>query len=109
MALSGDLLRGHTDTIILRILLNGDSYGYAISAKIDEQSGGMADVKEATIYLAFRRMEQDGLITTYWGDGTGGARRRYYCITDKGKIELDRRTEEWIQAQQIINKLIIGG
>lgn len=108
MAISSDLFRGHTETIILNLLRTGDSYGYEIAKQINEKSGNLFDIKDATIYTAFRRMEQDGLITTYWGDGVGGARRRYYSITDTGKCEYDIRVKEWKIADKILNSLIGG-
>lgn len=107
--MTGDILRGHTETVILRILSEGDNYGYLISKAINDGGEGMVDVKDATIYTAFRRMEQDGLIRAYWGDGEQGARRRYYSITDKGKTYYEDKKEEWRQIKRILNNLIIGG
>ena len=63
MAHGGDILRGHTETIILRILSEGDSYGYEISKSIIDSGEGVIDVKDATIYTAFKRMEEDGLLS----------------------------------------------
>ena len=105
---SGDMLRGHTETIILRILMEGDSYGYEIAKKITDGGKGYVDVKDATIYTAFRRMEEDGLLATYWGDGVGGARRRYYKITEKGRRIYDEKLKEWEVVNRILNLLIRG-
>ncbi len=108
MAHSGDLLRGHTETIILRILKEGDSYGYEIAKKILDGGEGILDVKDATIYTAFRRMEDEGLLATYWGDGVGGARRRYYSITERGKAVYEQKLNEWTKVDKILNNLIKG-
>ena len=62
MSISADTLRGHTDTIILTQLLRGDNYGYEINKKILELTGGAYGLKEATLYTAFKRLEQQGLI-----------------------------------------------
>lgn len=105
---SGDMLRGHTETIILRILKEGDSYGYEIAKKIMDGGEGYVEVKDATIYTAFRRMEDEGLLATYWGDGVGGARRRYYKITEKGERFYDHKLEEWTEVDRVLNKLIRG-
>ena len=105
---SGDMLRGHTETIILRILMDGDSYGYEIAKKIVDGGQGIIEVKDATIYTAFRRMEQEGLLATYWGDGVGGARRRYYSITEKGKRFYGEKLLEWEKVDSILNSLIRG-
>lgn len=108
MPISSDILRGHTETIILNILRKGDSYGYEITKSIKDISVGNFDVKDATIYTAFRRMEKEGLIDTYWGDGVGGARRRYYSINEKGLAEYNAKVKEWRQSQIILENLIIG-
>ena len=70
MAIAADLIRGHTDTIILAQLTHGDSYGYNINRVIQRITGGQYELKEATLYTAFRRLEQSGLIVSYWGTRT---------------------------------------
>lgn len=56
MSLTSDLLRGYTDAIILRRLSLGDSYGYEINKRVKDLSGGVFELKEATLYTAFRRL-----------------------------------------------------
>ena len=77
MSITSDLLRGHTDTIILSQLIKGDTYGYAINKVIKEKTNNMYELKEATLYSAFRRLEKLGYISSYWGNEDKGARRRY--------------------------------
>ncbi len=107
--MAGDILRGHTETVILRILSEGDNYGYEISKAITEAGEGMLDVKDATIYTAFRRMEEDGLIKAYWGDGGQGGRRRYYALTPAGKEFYEEKRAEWQKINKILSNLILGG
>jgi PadR family transcriptional regulator, regulatory protein PadR len=104
--ISSDLLRGHTDTIVLGILMEGDSYGYEIYKKIIEKSEGAYELKEATLYSSYRRLEQDGSITSYWGDETQGGRRKYYKITPHGKKVYTLNKQEWEFAKKIIDKLL---
>lgn len=104
--LSSDLLRGHTDTIILSILRESDSYGYQISKKIVEKSEGKYELKEATLYSSFRRLEEAGCITSYWGDETQGGRRKYYRITSLGENLYQLNKKDWEFAKSIIEKLI---
>ena len=85
MSIAGDLIRGHTDAIILARLLRGDSYGYEINKTISTLSSGRFELKEATLYTAFKRLEELGYITSYWGSSGAGARRRYYTITPEGR------------------------
>lgn len=104
--LSSDLLRGHTDTIVLSILRNGDSYGYEIHKTILEKTGEQFELKEATLYSSYKRLEEDGCILSYWGDESQGGRRKYYKITEKG-IELYRQNNtDWEFAQKILNQLL---
>ena len=104
--ISSDLLRGHTDTIVLSILNDGDSYGYEIFKKIIEKSDGLYELKEATLYSSYRRLEQEGSITSYWGDETLGGRRKYYQITPSGKRVLEQNKLDWAFTKQIIDKLL---
>jgi len=104
--MTSDMLRGHTETIILAHLLDQDSYGYQINKDILDKTNGLYELKEATLYSAFRRLEQDGFIKSYWGDEGSGARRRYYVITDDGKVTYARQKKEWEQTKIIIDKLL---
>lgn len=106
MSIASDVIRGHTDTIILAQLMQGDSYGYKINRAIEMKTGGQYELKEATLYTAFRRLEQIGLITSYWGDESTGARRRYYSITQSGVQAYYTMLAEWEQSRLLIEKLI---
>jgi PadR family transcriptional regulator PadR len=104
--ISSDLLRGHTDTIILKLLMDGDKYGYEISKLIQTNSRGEYELKEATMYSSLKRMESDGTITAYWGDETQGGRRRYYQITERGKRVYSENKENWEYAKRILDQLL---
>ena len=106
MALSADLLRGYTDTIILNRLREGDSYGYEINKRVSELSGGALELKEATLYTAFRRMESSGYIISYWGGEGSGARRRYYSITVEGRDRLAEDLAAWKETRRILETLL---
>lgn len=101
-----DILRGLTDTIILAQLFQEDSYGYQINKTISELSEKALELKEATLYTSFRRLEEAGLITSYWGDENSGARRRYYSITENGKTAFKENQEDWKKIQSMMSKLI---
>lgn len=108
MALSADLLRGYTDAIILRQLAGGDSYGYQLGKQVADISSGSFEMKEATLYTAFRRLESAGLITSYWGNENSGARRRYYTITIEGMTRLKADCDTWQETRSLINRLLEG-
>ncbi len=106
MSITSDLIRGHTETIILALLMDQDSYGYEINKSIKAITHQQYELKEATLYSAFRRLEEQGIIDSYWGDEKSGARRRYYRITSAGKKQYQRNLEDWNEAKQMIDALV---
>lgn len=106
MSIAGDLIRGHTDAIILARLMKSDSYGYEINKIISTLSSGRFELKEATLYTAFKRLEETGCIASYWGDSGAGARRRYYAITSAGREACYRLMGEWQETKEIMDKLL---
>lgn len=104
--LTSDLLRGHTDTIILKFLSDGDKYGYEITKLVYELSDHEYELKEATMYSSLKRLEQDGQIISYWGDESQGGRRKYYRITTRGREQYQSNTRNWHYAKQILEKLL---
>ncbi|MCL1979121.1 MAG: PadR family transcriptional regulator [Methanomassiliicoccaceae archaeon] len=106
MKTSADLLRGHTDTVVLSVLLRGDSYGYEIHKSIIDRLGGGYELKEATLYSSYKRLESEGHIASYWGDETLGGRRKYYRITESGRELFRQNRDDWMRTQTILNKLL---
>ena len=104
--LSSDLLRGHTDTIILGLLMDGDKYGYEMTKHIFEHSDQQYELKEATMYSSLKRLENDKHITSYWGDETQGGRRKYYRITESGRELYKENKRNWEYAKHILDQLL---
>ena len=102
---ASDILRGYTDTIILAQLAKEDSYGYMISKHVQEVTGGELQLKEATLYTTFRRLEGAGVIESYWGDENAGARRRYYHLTDAGRRLYEENVADWRRYRAMISAL----
>lgn len=104
--ITSDLLRGNADTMILRLLLDFDCYGYEIVKLIAERSSGEYELKEATMYSSVRRLEADGDITWYWGDESQGGRRKYFRITDQGRATHARLKSNWEYAKRVLDTLL---
>ena len=104
--LSSDMLRGHTETIVLGILHRGDAYGFEIYNTILERTEERYELKETTLYSSYKRLESERCITSYWGDETQGARRKYYRITEKGRMIFEQNMRDWQFTQKIINDLL---
>ena len=101
-----DILRVFTDSIILAQLNISDSYGYSINKTISDLSDSYFELKEATLYTSFRRLEEAEYITSYWGDENSGARRRYYSITEKGRKYLEDNKNDWTKIQTTLEKVL---
>lgn len=106
MTISSDLIRGHIDTIILCVLLEGDNYGYEIIKSIGNKSGGRYELKEPSLYTSLKRLEGQGLIESYWGDESQGGRRKYYRITPEGAETYKSNLAAWKMARGLIDVLI---
>ncbi|MFA5131399.1 MAG: PadR family transcriptional regulator [Patescibacteria group bacterium] len=104
--ITSDLLRGHTDTMILGLLSEADRYGYEIVKLIAERSGGKYELKEATMYSSVRRLEIEGNIEWYWGDESQGGRRKYFRITARGKATYARNKSNWQYAKRVLDNLL---
>lgn len=106
MSITADLIRGHTDTIILAKLMERDSYGYEINKAVYNASNQLYELKEATLYTALKRLEDAGCISSYWGDQSTGARRKYYTITELGKQTYKQKIDEWLEAKRLLDTLL---
>ena len=106
MSITADIIRGHTDTIILAKLIERDSYGYEINKAVWNASNQRYELKEATLYTAFKRLEDAGCISSYWGDQSTGARRKYYTITNIGREVYNQKLAEWLEAKNLIDTLL---
>lgn len=89
------------DGCVLAVLSRGDAYGYVLT----QQMKARLDISESTLYPVLRRLQRDGLLTVY-DRPYQGRNRRYYAITPVGRIQLDRRRQEWIQFRNGVEELL---
>ena len=108
-SISSDLIRGHIDPIILRVLMDNDNYGYEIIKRIGQISKGLYELKEPSLYTSLKRLEKGKLIESYWGDESQGGRRKYYKITGLGTETYQQAVAEWKVARDLINQLMERG
>ena len=104
--ISSDVIRGYIDVMILRVLCDGDSYGYAISKRITEISENSYSMKETTLYSAFSRLEKLGYLRSYPGSYSGGRERTYYALTDGGLSYYQQKCDEWESTKSLVSKFI---
>lgn len=97
--------RGSIAKIILKALSTGDKYGYEICKDIEKITKGKLVLKQPSLYSCLRRMEEQGLINSYWEDSDFGGRRHYYSLTDNGKNFLDNNNENFLSEEELIATL----
>ncbi|MBL4931407.1 PadR family transcriptional regulator [Clostridium paridis] len=104
MEIHKEMLKGYIESIILSLLINEDLYGYEISKRIRLISKDKFEIKEGTLYVVLKRLESNGLVSTYWDDNeSGGGRRRYHKITNEGLSYLKLKKEEWTFFRDILD------
>ncbi len=104
--ISSDVIRGHLDTIILKLIIEKDRYGYEISKEISERTNNVFEIKEATLYAVFQRLEKKHYIVSYSGEITHGRTRKYYKVTAIGKEFFNEKLDEWELTKKIIDTLM---
>ncbi len=101
-----DLIRDHVDSFILRFLAQSDSYGYDIHKAISSATDGVYEIKQPTLYSCLKRLEKQGLITSYDGETSNGAQRKYYSITEKGRSFVEKDIAQWEFSRTLLDRLL---
>lgn len=87
-------LKGHLDLLLLAVMEQGPSHGYAVVEELRRRSGDAFDLPEGTIYPALHRLERAGLLVSSWDDASG-RRRRVYSLSERGRGAVRERRDEW--------------
>lgn len=90
-----DLVAASAMPLVLAILNDGESYGYAILRRIDELSGGEMGWTDGMLYPLLHRLDRLGYVEARWDSRQGGRRRRYYHITPPGRKALSEQRRQW--------------
>ncbi len=94
--------KGVLELCVLSRLYNEDSYGYDVSEMIARQ----IDISDGAIYPILRKLKMDGLVTTYLSEDSGGPPRKYYSITELGRIEYRASRNEWLEFVKTIDMFL---
>jgi PadR family transcriptional regulator, regulatory protein PadR len=103
-----DLVAASATPMVLGILAEGESYGYAILRRINELSGGELDWTEGLVYPLLHRLERRGSVESSWRSVAGERRRKYYRITDKGMSELAEQRRQWDTVVDALGEIWTG-
>jgi DNA-binding PadR family transcriptional regulator len=104
MTIGKDLVAASATPLVLSILSEGESYGYAILKRVDELSGGELQWTDGMLYPVLHRLERSGYVKASWGKSESGRRRKYYRLTDRGADELAEQRRQW----QVVNDTLRG-
>ena len=104
--INSDIIRGHLESVILKLIIEKDRYGYEISNCITERTDNLFNIKEATLYSVVSRLEKKQLIESYLGTKTHGGKRRYYKITSLGNAYYEQKRKEWTELKNILDTLL---
>ena len=96
------LRKGVLELCVLTLLARADSYGYEIASRLMQEVG----MGEGTIYPLMRRMQDDGLVSTYLVEAPGGPPRKYYRMTESGRKTLTAQREEWKNFIASVEKML---
>jgi DNA-binding PadR family transcriptional regulator len=103
MDLGKDLVAASATPLVLAILAEGESYGYAILKRVGELSGGHLQWTDGMLYPVLHRLERQRLVAAKWGTANG-RRRRYYRITKDGRAQLAAQRRQW----QVVDETLRG-
>ena len=95
MTINKDLVAASSTPIVLAILAERDSYGYAILARVRELSGGQMEWTDGMLYPVLHRLERLGYVKARWEAAETGRRRKYYSITSGGRVQLAEERRQW--------------
>ena len=95
MDIDKDLVAASATPLVLAILSEGDSYGYAIIKRVGEVSSGELRWTDGMVYPLLHRLERRGLVEAVWGRSETGRRRKYYRLTPAGTEHLARQRRQW--------------
>ena len=104
MNIQKDLVAASATPLVLAILSEGESYGYAILKRVAELSGGELTWTDGMLYPLLHRLERNGFVKAVWGESESGRRRKYYRLTRAGGEHLARQRREW----QVVERALRG-
>ena len=90
-----ELLQGTLDMLILKSLALGEMHGLGISRRIEQVTRGTFQVKPGSLFPALHRMEEEGWLSSTWGESEKNRRAKYYQLTKKGRHQLENETQRW--------------
>ena len=108
MRIDKDLVAASATPLVLAILADGESYGYAILKRVRALSDGELEWTDGMLYPLLHRLRRLGYVTTEWRTPAGGRRRRYYAITEQGRAALAEQQQQWVAVTRALSDIWPG-
>jgi DNA-binding PadR family transcriptional regulator len=108
MRIDKDLVAASATPLVLAILAEGESYGYAILKRVRALSAGELEWTDGMLYPLLHRLQRLGYVTTEWRTSPEGRRRKYYVITDAGRSALADQVQQWATVTRALNDVRRG-
>jgi PadR family transcriptional regulator len=105
MRVTKDLVAASATPIVLGILAEGESYGYAIIKRVGELSNGQVQWTDGMLYPVLHRLERHGLVASRWRSAESGRRRKYYRLTKEGRTQLEAERKRWQVVDATLNRI----
>jgi PadR family transcriptional regulator PadR len=105
MSINKDLVAASSTPLVLAILAEGDSYGYAILKRVRELSDGALEWTDGMLYPVLHRLERSGLVESRWEKAESGRRRKYYRLTAAGRRQLADERRQWRSVDRTLQKI----
>jgi PadR family transcriptional regulator, regulatory protein PadR len=106
MKLNKKSLDGNVETLLLCVLEDGPSYGYAIVQELNKRAEGLLRLGEGTIYPVLHRLEERELITSEWQQAENARQRKYYRLAPKGKLALAENRQQWQMLTKVMRSVV---
>lgn len=105
-AITGEILQGTLDLLILKTLAVGPAHGHTIAHVIERRSDDVLQVEHGSLYPALHRLEDRGWIASFWGTSENNRKARYYRLTPGGRKQLADQTTRWDELVQAIERVL---
>jgi PadR family transcriptional regulator, regulatory protein PadR len=101
-----DLVQGTLDMLILKTVALEPMHGYGIAVRIEQMSKGVFRVNAGSLFVAFQRLQREGLIRSQWKATENGRRAKYYTLTGQGRKRLNSETRQWGRQTTAIARIL---
>lgn len=104
--MDNELIKGTLALVVLALLSRRAMYGYEIASTVSRETEGDFQWKEGSLYPCLHKLERDGLVVSRWEEPEGQRRRKYYALTDAGRLTLAGKSAAWTRLQRAVNTIL---